>query len=181
VLAEVASSPDVLPKQDEFGLSGSNNRSALPLPLAGSRRAKLALKGWGGGAASAVDIAWQVNSMRQSVSRVSSKTTGDVYLEDGKFAAIRLATDSRYSPKRIGNDGDASVLQNAVSGGNLNLTEASIWRISAHWAMHAVDRNHSACDHYNAHWARDTRVGPLRSSASLDARSRVVSGGAVPD
>jgi hypothetical protein len=34
-------------KRDEFGLSGSNNGSALPLPLAGSSEARSEELGWG--------------------------------------------------------------------------------------------------------------------------------------
>src|SRR6266849_995900 len=41
--------------------SGGNNRSALPLPLAG--------EGWGGGAASEVDVTWQaVSPTRRALS-----------------------------------------------------------------------------------------------------------------
>src|SRR6266568_503275 len=47
-----------------FGASGGNNRSALPLPLAG--------EGWGGGAASEVDVTWQaVSPTRRALSSAS--------------------------------------------------------------------------------------------------------------
>jgi len=53
--------------------SGGNNRSELPLPLAGARRAKLALKARGGGAASEVDVAWQaVSPTRRALSSAST-------------------------------------------------------------------------------------------------------------
>jgi hypothetical protein len=86
-------------KRDEIRSGGGNNRSALPLPLAAARRAKLALKAWGGRAASAVDVAWQFPHPPRSIERVDPRVKPEGRLSSASGRGeLNLRTD-RFNQK----------------------------------------------------------------------------------
>jgi hypothetical protein len=68
------------------------------------------------------------------VLRVTSKTKREVCLDDEKLAADRSATGADSLRSASAAVGDASGLKNVPAGGNLDLTEPSIWRISVYTA-----------------------------------------------
>ena len=70
------------------------------------------------------------DAYRHSVSCVPSQTTAEVRLDDRQYVVIRLTTGSRRGGSASAIQNHASLLQKAVSGANLSLAEASIWRIS---------------------------------------------------
>ena len=72
-------------------------------------------------------------------SQIQSLLSSPMYiLMEGRFGLQHFALyepvccQSHYRPNIVAIDGDGSGLINALSGGNLGLTEASIWRISAY-------------------------------------------------
>ena len=74
--------------------------------------------------------------MRRSASRVPSKTTGEACLDDRKFGANRSRRGAEILRSLSATHNDDSLLKKAVSGSNLDVADASIWRISVYlsWA-----------------------------------------------